>query len=129
MDKKLILNEIQNYYKFKKDVEFANHLGITSQMLSNWKSRNTYDAELLFTKCENINAEWLLTGKGSMIKNLINTQEPMNYEKLWKSSEYTISLQREKIEDLENRLLEMKKTDRSPILYKSVAEPEPKLGR
>jgi hypothetical protein len=68
MDKLLIINEIIKYYGYKKDSEFANRLGISSQVLTNWKSRNTYDAELIYTKCLDINPEWLLTGKGSMLK-------------------------------------------------------------
>lgn len=68
MDKLLILNKIQEHYGFKKDVQFAEHLGIPAQNLSKWKSRGTYDAELIYTKCTELNPEWLLTGTGNMIK-------------------------------------------------------------
>jgi len=68
MDKTLIIKEIKEHYNFKKDSELAKHLGISSQVLTNWKSRNTYDAELIYTKCLEINPEWLLTGKGDMLK-------------------------------------------------------------
>lgn len=68
MDKSLIINKIKDHYKFKKDSDFALHLGISAQMLSNWKARNTYDAELLYTKCLEVSPEWLLTGKGAMLK-------------------------------------------------------------
>jgi phage repressor protein C with HTH and peptisase S24 domain len=71
MDKLLILNKIQDYYNFKKDAQFAEYLGIPAQNLSKWKLRNTYDAELIYTKCTEINPEWLLTGKGDMLK--VNT--------------------------------------------------------
>lgn len=70
MDKSLILNEIKKHLNFKSDSDFANYLGIKPQVLSNWRSRNTFDTDLIYTKClEFINAEWLLTGKGSMLKN------------------------------------------------------------
>lgn len=69
IDKELILNEIKNHLGIKKDAEFARFLGIKPQTLSSWYSRNTYDIELLYAKCEFLNAEWLLTGKGDMIKS------------------------------------------------------------
>lgn len=68
MDKLLILNNLQELYGYEKDSEFAKYLGISSQTLSNWKSRNTFDIELLYTKCENINPEYLFTGNGSVFK-------------------------------------------------------------
>lgn len=68
MDKSLIINDIKKHYNFEKDSDFAKFLGISSQVLSNWKSRNTYDAEHIYTKCLEINPEWLLTGKGEMLK-------------------------------------------------------------
>jgi len=68
MDKLLILNKIQEHYNFKKDIQFAEYLGIPAQNLSKWKLRSTYDSELIYTKCTDINPEWLLTGKGEMLK-------------------------------------------------------------
>lgn len=68
MDKKLILNKLQEYYNFKKDIDFADFLGISGQVLSKWKTRNTYDIELIYTKCTEINPEWLITGNEPMIK-------------------------------------------------------------
>lgn len=68
MDKDLILNEIKKHYKFNSDVDFANFLGIKTTRLSNWRKRNTLDYELISTICEDINANWLITGKGSMLK-------------------------------------------------------------
>lgn len=69
MNKSLILNKIKEYKKFSSDAEFARYLGIPAQNLSKWKSRNTYDVALLYTKCSEINPEWLLTGEGEMLKD------------------------------------------------------------
>ena len=33
-----------------------------------WLSRNTFDAEVIYEKCEGVSADWLLSGKGDMIK-------------------------------------------------------------
>lgn len=63
-----MLQEIKNHFGFKKDVDFANFLGVSSQTLTNWSARNNFDTELIYTKCVEINPEWLLTGKGSMLK-------------------------------------------------------------
>lgn len=68
MGKLLIINKIIEYKKFKSDAEFARFLDITPQNLSKWKQRNTYDIELLYTKCPELNPEWLLTGRGPMLK-------------------------------------------------------------
>lgn len=42
-------------------------LGISPQAISTWIARNTFDAELIYAKCESINPDWLLTGNGDMI--------------------------------------------------------------
>lgn len=73
----------------KKDAEFARFLGIKPQTLSSWYSRNTFDIELLYAKCEFISADWLLTGKGEMLKSYNNEQKVYklleDYNKLLKS--------------------------------------------
>ena len=47
-------------------------MGIKPNTLSNWYSRNTIDYDLIITKCERIDANWLLTGKGEMLKSTSN---------------------------------------------------------
>lgn len=79
MNKSLILNDIKTHLGFKTDTDFADFLGIKQNTLSNWKSRNTIDYELIITKCDDINANWLLTGEGEMLKKnmlLMKTGEP-----------------------------------------------------
>lgn len=63
-----MLDAIKSYLNMQKNTEFARFLGISSQAVSNWYARNTFDAELLYTKCDFINADWLLTGRGLMLK-------------------------------------------------------------
>ncbi len=67
-DKSQILDDIKKYLKITTDADFADFLGIKRSRLANWKSRNTYDPELLYTKCNFLNAEILLTGKGDLVK-------------------------------------------------------------
>ena len=64
-----MLDAIKTHLSMTKNADFARFLGISSQAVSNWYTRNTFDAELLYTKCDFINPAWLLTGKGSMLKD------------------------------------------------------------
>ena len=80
-DKKLILNKIKDSYQFEKDTDFAHFLGIKPQTLSSWYARNSFDIELLYSKCVNINPDFLFTGNGPIFKTLI-TQEPTEVYKL-----------------------------------------------
>ena len=106
MNKLLILNEIKSYLNIKSDTEFAVFLGIKPQVLSNWKARNTFDIDLIYTKCEFIDANWLLTGQGEMLKN-IPAPEPAPQESHAGADEL-VTLLRDKIALLEknNTLLE-----------------------
>ncbi len=69
MNAEAILNKIKNHYGFKKDTGLARHLDISPQTLSNWKKRNSYDPQVIYAKCPEINPEWLMTGKGFMLKS------------------------------------------------------------
>lgn len=81
LDKKLILNKLKDYYKFDKDSDFANFLGIKPQTLSSWYTRNTFDIELLYSKCVDINPEFFFTGKGEMSRTSM-ASEPRSVYKL-----------------------------------------------
>lgn len=68
IDKNLIISDIKKYLDIKKDTDFAKYLGVRPNVLGNWKNRNTFDIDILITKCEFLNVEWLLTGEGAMLK-------------------------------------------------------------
>lgn len=55
--------------------QFANMLGVSAQTISAWVARKTFDAELIYTKCSDISAKWLLTGQGDMLQSDANAQE------------------------------------------------------
>jgi FtsZ-binding cell division protein ZapB len=81
MDKSKMLDQIKTHLEFKRDAELADFLDITRQTLSNWKSRNSFDAELLYSRCSELNPAWLLTGEGSMLQkdstdSIINETDP-----------------------------------------------------
>jgi len=64
----LILNDLKLHYNFKSNTDFAKFLGIAPQTLSSWYSRCSVDYELLYAKCVGIDANWLLTGAGAMLR-------------------------------------------------------------
>lgn len=66
IDKSLILNRIKNEYNLDSDTSFAKFLGIPKTTLSSWHSRNRLDYELLYEKCEDLNGDFLLSGKGAV---------------------------------------------------------------
>lgn len=64
----MILAMIEHYSNGNK-AQFASRLGITPQGLSTWIKRESFDLELIFSKCEGLSAQWLLTGEGDMFEN------------------------------------------------------------
>lgn len=69
MDKQSMLNQLVQYYGQGKKNQFANRLGVRPQTINTWLSRNTFDTELIYSKCDGISADWLLTGQGNMLKS------------------------------------------------------------
>jgi hypothetical protein len=69
----LIINELKNHYGFTTNIQFASFLGIAPQTLNSWMDRNSLDYDLIYAKCVNINANWLLTGNGAMLRDSSNT--------------------------------------------------------
>ena len=67
--KQEILNRLKEAYNIQKDTGLASLLGISKSTLSNWVSRDSLDYDKVFSKCEHINIDWLLTGRGSMLKS------------------------------------------------------------
>jgi phage repressor protein C with HTH and peptisase S24 domain len=63
-DVKKILERFKQALNIYTDSSLAEYLGIKPNTISTWRARNTIDFELLFSKCEDININWLLTGEG-----------------------------------------------------------------
>ncbi|PHS03515.1 MAG: hypothetical protein COA88_15710 [Kordia sp.] len=76
LDKSLILKSLKKELGFKYDSDFAKYLDILPQTLASWHKRNTYDVDLLYTKCKGIDANYLLTGKGEILLTNNNQQQP-----------------------------------------------------
>ena len=101
MDKSLILKELIEHYSEGKNADFAQKLGVKPQTISSWMARNTFDIELIYAKCENLDANWLLTGEGSMYRDtavMSGTAPPDRDE--------VVRLLREKVAD-QQRIIEL----------------------
>jgi len=60
MNKQLILNRIKSANNLKSDSELADFLEVKKNTISNWRARNTLDWELVLSKCDNLDLNWLI---------------------------------------------------------------------
>ena len=72
MDKALMLEQLINYYTDGNKSKFANMLDVKPQTINTWLTRKTFDAELIYSKCDSVSGDWLLSGDGDMIKTDIH---------------------------------------------------------
>lgn len=68
-----MVNALVKYYADGNKARFANMLGVSAQTISAWIARKTFDAELIYAKCSDIAANWLLTGQGNMLQDTPDT--------------------------------------------------------
>lgn len=74
MTKKDRLIKLIEYYSNGNKSEFARKMGVSPQAINTWLSRDTFDVDIIYAKCERLSGDWLLTGKGSML--LTDTSVP-----------------------------------------------------
>lgn len=65
-----ILSRLKEANNLTSDTQLSEFLGVSKATISNWKARKSLDYELLFSKCEHLNLDWLLTGYGSMLREI-----------------------------------------------------------
>ena len=75
INKSLILSKIREYKNFDTDVALANFLGVSTQNLSAWHKRNTFDINKIVDKLPELSYAWLLTGEGEMLKDGLRAVE------------------------------------------------------
>lgn len=63
IDKRAVLDRIKEYYDLKGNADLARFLGLAPNTISNWYGRNSFDIDVIYTKCEGLDMNWLLTGK------------------------------------------------------------------
>ncbi len=71
-----MLSALIQHFSAGNKAQFAKLLGITPQTVSTWLARNTFDADKIFAYCEGVNGDWLLSGKGEMLKGSNVVIEP-----------------------------------------------------
>lgn len=76
-----VLLRLKKVYNLKKDSDLAETLGISKSTLSNWIARDSIDYDKVFSLCEHINLDWLLTGRGNMLKSEEATDNKKKKEK------------------------------------------------
>jgi len=82
MKKSEMLERLIAHYTDGNKARFAAMIGVNAQNISAWIARDTFDAELLFSKCKGVSAEWLLSyGDGEMLsKDQQNVDTSSNVE-------------------------------------------------
>jgi len=68
MSKRDILETIINFYTDGNKARFAKMIGVSAQTVSGWISRNNFDIDLIYAKCEGVSGDYLLTGEGEILK-------------------------------------------------------------
>ncbi len=67
MDKIGILNALIDYYSGGIKSKFAEKIGVKPQTINTWLLRGSFDTELIYSKCEYVSGDWLLTGGVVMV--------------------------------------------------------------
>jgi len=77
LDKIAVLDRIKEFYNLEKKIDLANFLDISPNTLSNWYTRDTFDIDIIYTKCVGVDFNWLFNGEES---NFLKRQ---NYVKIF----------------------------------------------
>lgn len=77
LDKPLVLDRIKEHYKLKGNAELARFLGVAPNTITNWYGRKTFDIDVIYTKCVDIDMNWLLTGEGNMLSSESEKEEKL----------------------------------------------------
>lgn len=111
MDKAAMLEQLLNHYADGNKSKFASMLGIKPQTINTWIARNTFDAELIYSKCDGVSGDWLLSGDGEMIKGITRFEnvnsESINKEMLELCKSLVANFQQR--DDVMNKLVSMVK--------------------
>lgn len=108
IEKQDILERIKICKNLRNDADLARFLGISPATLSNWKSRGSIDYDLVFSKCEHINLDWLLAGRGEMRTNSQPSTVNQKHVDTSENDSTIITEMKERITELKDRVSELK---------------------
>ncbi len=114
----ILLNKINKSQFYKKT-------GLSNGFLDKVKDIGASKIEDILNSFPEINPEWLLTGKGEMLKQPEGSAKVSPDPK----DQYIIDLQKKHIAKLEEELAELKKAQKHPTGYGMVAESKSKLKK
>ena len=124
-------------YKGLNDNKITVEAGISNGLIGKARVRGALSQEnisKILYKYPDLDANWLLTGQGSMLKSEVQTAakgldppDTGHYKDLAAARLEIIEGLKFKVATLEKELSELKYTQRDPILYTTVAEPAPEL--
>lgn len=87
LDKNAVLDRIKDFYSLEKRADLARFLGIAPNTLTNWYIRDTFDLDIIYTKCVDIDYNWLFSGEKPSSSQCVNNEYPeINQE--YKGSPY-----------------------------------------
>lgn len=72
----LIIDRVKNAYDMPSDAELADFLGVAPSTVSSWRRRDTVDFQLIFAKCDEICADYLIHGDLPIFRNERTTEYP-----------------------------------------------------
>lgn len=75
LDKPSVLDRIKSFYGLKGNADLARFLGVAPNTITNWYGRKTFDIDIIYTKCVDVNINWLLTGEGNMLRTESGKEE------------------------------------------------------
>ncbi|MFV8336470.1 hypothetical protein ACNQF7_10345 [Flavobacterium sp. RSP29] len=127
-----IQNRILQYLEFKgiTAYRFCKDLGMSMGYLDKKGAIGTDKYLKIIEYYSDISPEWLLTGKGEMLKNPEEKQlEPSNFKEQLDDKTKIIKFQDKQIEELEKKIVKLKKEKSASEYNLHVAEPSEKLKK
>lgn len=70
IDKRSILDRIKDHYSLKGNADLARFLEVSPNTITNWYKRQTFDIDVVLSKCTDLDLNWLLTGREERIKDV-----------------------------------------------------------
>lgn len=64
------LDRIKSYYGLKNNAKLASFLGVAPTTISSWYARDSFDLDIIYSKCIGISFDWLFTGYGSKLRSV-----------------------------------------------------------
>ena len=128
--------EFYNYLKSENIIHspkaFANEINVSTSLITEICKKRTNAGitpiQNAIARFEELNPEWLIIGKGEMLKKPLSSDN-INFKELAESRKEIIDLLKEKLQNTENELSELKKEYKIPENNLYVAEPSEELKK